>query len=86
MRIVSHIEDKLNIEFDIEEIVGIDTVGKLIEMTKNKMKQMSFIFINSINNFKNNKNKIFFRDFEKSINGKDCLIFIDRIISFLKKK
>tara|TARA_B100000787_G_scaffold149679_1_gene121788 strand:- start:384 stop:500 length:117 start_codon:yes stop_codon:yes gene_type:complete len=38
MRIVSHIEDKLNIEFDIEEIVGIDTVGKLIEMTKNKMK------------------------------------------------
>jgi len=47
---------------------------------------MSFIFINSINNFKNNKNKIFFRDFEKSINGKDCLIFIDRIISFLKKK
>ena len=38
MRIISHIEDKFNIEFDIEEIVGIDTVGKLIEMTKNKMK------------------------------------------------
>ena len=38
MRIISHIEDKLNVEFDIDEIVGIDTVEKLIEMTKNKMK------------------------------------------------
>ena len=46
---------------------------------------MSLIFINSINNFKSNKNKIFFRDLKKSINGKDCLQFIGRIIFFLKK-
>ena len=46
---------------------------------------MSFIFINSINNFKKNKNKIFFRDLDKSINGKDCLKFIDKIIFFFKK-
>ena len=47
---------------------------------------MSFIFINSIKNFKKNKNKIFFRDLEKSINGEDCLRFIDRIVFFLRKK
>ena len=38
MRIISEIEEKLNLEFDIDEIVGVDTVQKLIEMTKNKIK------------------------------------------------
>ena len=38
MRIITEIEEKLNLEFDIDEIVGVDTVQKLIEMTKNKMK------------------------------------------------
>ena len=38
MRIVSEIEEKLNLEFDIDEIVGVDTIQKLIEMIENKMK------------------------------------------------
>ena len=38
MRIITEIEEKLNLEFDIDEIVGVDTIQKLIEMTKNKMK------------------------------------------------
>lgn len=38
MRIVSEIEERLNLEFDIDEIVGVDTIEKLIEMTENKMK------------------------------------------------
>tara|TARA_B110000444_G_C18805546_1_gene579733 strand:+ start:130 stop:366 length:237 start_codon:yes stop_codon:yes gene_type:complete len=38
MRIITEIEEKLNLEFDIDEIVGIDTIQKLIEMIKNKMK------------------------------------------------
>ena len=37
MKIVTEIEEKLNIEFDIDEIVGVDTVAKLIKMTKNKI-------------------------------------------------
>lgn len=36
MKLVTEIEEKLNIEFDIDEIVGVDTVAKLIKMTKNK--------------------------------------------------
>jgi acyl carrier protein len=36
MKIVTEIEEKLKIEFDIDEIVGVDTVAKLIKMTKNK--------------------------------------------------
>lgn len=38
MRIVSEIEEKLNLEFDIDEIIGVDTIQKLIEMIENKMK------------------------------------------------
>ena len=38
MRIVSEIEEKLNLEFDIDEIVGVDNIQKLIEMIENKMK------------------------------------------------
>ena len=38
MRIITEIEEKLNLEFDIDDIVGIDTIQKLIEMIKNKMK------------------------------------------------
>tara|TARA_B100000900_G_C20546768_1_gene702916 strand:+ start:1012 stop:1248 length:237 start_codon:yes stop_codon:yes gene_type:complete len=36
VRIVGEIEDKLDIEFDIEDIIGQDTVQKLIEMVKSK--------------------------------------------------
>ena len=38
MKIVSEIEEKLQVEFDIDEIVGVDTVEKLIEMVKKKLK------------------------------------------------
>lgn len=38
VRIVGEIEDKLNIEFDIEDIIGQDTVQKLIEMVNAKIK------------------------------------------------
>jgi len=37
MKIISEIEKRLNLEFDIDEIVGVDTVNKLIDMIKNKM-------------------------------------------------
>ncbi len=37
MRIISVIEDKLKITFEIDEIVGVDTVKKLIDMTKKKL-------------------------------------------------
>jgi len=36
VRIVGEIEDRLDIEFDIEDIIGQDTVQKLIEMVKSK--------------------------------------------------
>jgi len=36
MRIISVIEDKLDVNFEIDEIVGVNTVKKLIEMTKKK--------------------------------------------------
>ncbi len=38
MKIISQIEEKLKLEFEIDEIVGVNTVGKLIEMIKKKMK------------------------------------------------
>ncbi len=38
VRIVGEIEDKLNIEFDIEDIIGQDTIQKLIEMVNAKIK------------------------------------------------
>ena len=37
MKIVSVIEDKLKISFEIDEIVGVNTVKKLIEITKKKI-------------------------------------------------
>jgi acyl carrier protein len=36
MRVISEIEKRLKISFEIDEIVGVDTVKKLIVMTKNK--------------------------------------------------
>jgi len=38
MKIISQIEETLKLEFEIDEIVGVDTVGNLIEMIKKKMK------------------------------------------------
>tara|TARA_B100000315_G_scaffold260917_1_gene327315 strand:- start:6094 stop:6345 length:252 start_codon:yes stop_codon:yes gene_type:complete len=35
--IISEIETRLNIEFDIDEIIGQDTVKKLIDMVNNKL-------------------------------------------------
>ena len=37
MRIVSAIEKQLKISFEIDEIVGIDTIKKLINITKKKI-------------------------------------------------
>ena len=38
VRIIGEIEDRLNLEFDIEEIVGQDTVDKLIKLVQSKYK------------------------------------------------
>tara|TARA_B100000963_G_scaffold356638_1_gene377128 strand:- start:20949 stop:21182 length:234 start_codon:yes stop_codon:yes gene_type:complete len=37
VRIIGEIEDRLDIEFDIEEIIGQDTVDKLIKMVLTKI-------------------------------------------------
>lgn len=37
VRIVSELEEQLNLEFDIEDIVGQDTVQKLIDMVLKKL-------------------------------------------------
>ena len=37
MKIISVIEDKLKISFEIDEIIGIDSVKKLINLTKTKI-------------------------------------------------
>lgn len=37
MRIISELEKKLNIEFEIEEIVDIDTVEKIINLVRKKI-------------------------------------------------
>ena len=37
MKIISEIEKKLPISFEIDEIIGINTVKKLIELTKKKV-------------------------------------------------
>ena len=36
VRIVGEIEDMLDIEFDIEDIIGQDTIQKLVDMVKSK--------------------------------------------------
>ena len=37
MRIISEIEKQLKVSFEIDEIVGVDTIKKLIDMTKKKI-------------------------------------------------
>ena len=37
MKIISEIEKKLSISFEIDEIIGINTIKKLIELTKKKV-------------------------------------------------
>lgn len=37
MRLISEIEKKLKVSFEIDEIVGVDTIKKLIAMSKKKM-------------------------------------------------
>lgn len=37
MKIISEIESRLNLDFEIDEIIGINTVKKLIDMTNNKL-------------------------------------------------
>ena len=37
VRIVSELEEQLNLEFDIEEIIGKDTIQKLIDMVLKKL-------------------------------------------------
>ena len=38
MKIISELEKRLKIEFDIDEIIGKNTVKKLIDMTTKKLK------------------------------------------------
>ena len=37
MRIVMELEDRLDVEFEIDEVVGVDTIEKLIEMAEKKL-------------------------------------------------
>jgi|TARA_B100000242_G_C43055252_1_gene493696 acyl carrier protein len=37
IKIISEIENRLDLEFDIDEIVGQDTIEKLIDMVKLKL-------------------------------------------------
>jgi acyl carrier protein len=37
MRIIMEIENRLDVEFDIDEVIGVDTIEKLIQMAKNKL-------------------------------------------------
>ena len=36
MRIIMEMENQLDVEFDIEEVLGVDTIEKLIKMAENK--------------------------------------------------
>jgi|TARA_B110000037_G_scaffold34544_1_gene42016 acyl carrier protein len=38
MRIIQELEEQLNIEFDINEIIDVDTVKKIINLAKSKIK------------------------------------------------
>lgn len=38
MRIIQELEKKLKVEFDIDEIVDVDTVQKVIQLAKTKVK------------------------------------------------
>tara|TARA_B100000795_G_C22638298_1_gene375401 strand:- start:391 stop:633 length:243 start_codon:yes stop_codon:yes gene_type:complete len=37
MRVIMEIENRLDVEFDIDEVIGVDTIEKLIKMAKNKL-------------------------------------------------
>ena len=37
MKVISEIEDKLKISFEIDEIIGVDSVKKLIDLSKTKI-------------------------------------------------
>ena len=37
MKVISEIEDKLKISFEIDEIIGVDTIKKLIDLSKTKI-------------------------------------------------
>ena len=39
MKIISEIESRLNLDFEIDEIVGVNTVKKLIDMVNSKLKK-----------------------------------------------
>ena len=36
MRIIMEMENQLDVEFDIDEVIGVDTIEKLIKMAENK--------------------------------------------------
>lgn len=38
MRIVQELEKRLKVEFDIDEIIDVDTVKKVIQLAKSKVK------------------------------------------------
>tara|TARA_B100001167_G_C16721531_1_gene281455 strand:- start:328 stop:447 length:120 start_codon:yes stop_codon:yes gene_type:complete len=37
MKIIAEIESRLDLEFEIDEIVGVDTVSKLVDMVNIKL-------------------------------------------------
>lgn len=37
MRIIMEMETRLDVEFDIDEVIGVDTIGKLIQMANDKL-------------------------------------------------
>ena len=37
MKVISEIEDKLKISFEIDEIIGVDTIKKLIDLSRTKI-------------------------------------------------
>jgi len=37
MRIIMEMENQLDVEFDIDEVIGVDTIEKLIKMAENKI-------------------------------------------------
>ncbi len=37
MRIIMEMENRLEVEFDIDEVIGVDTIQKLIQMAENKL-------------------------------------------------
>ena len=81
MKIISTIEKKLSISFEIDEIIGINTVKKLINLTKKKNYVMSSLYKIFLKNIKKSPKKIFIYTEKKNFDGDTC----KQKISYLRK-